>query len=259
MEQEWLWHNSHDSLFRSPFGAVSAGAPVTLRLRLRSGNPPDWIKLRLWHNGHEEHVPMHLWRDEGNAQIFQAEITAPAIPGLLWYHFAVCQRGKTYYYGNPSGQGGAGQILGPNPPSWQITVYRQGAVTPNWFKEAVMYQIFVERFCNGLPDGRIVNLLPGSLIHAYWDDTPFYVRDMRTGHIFAYDFFGGNLQGVLAKLPYLRELGVDVLYFNPIFESPSNHKYDIADYKKIDPMFGDNEFFREFCGKAADAGYQRHP
>ncbi|MDR3590236.1 MAG: bifunctional glycogen debranching protein GlgX/4-alpha-glucanotransferase [Negativicutes bacterium] len=254
MEQEWLWHNSHDSLFRSPFGAVSAGSSVRLRLRVASGNPPDWVSLRFWHSGHEQQVPMYFWQGEGSAQVFQAEFTAPAVPGLLWYHFAVCQRGKIYFYGNPSGQGGSGQIMGPNPPSWQITVYRQGAVTPNWFKEAVMYQIFVDRFFNGLPDGRIVNLLPGSLIHAYWDDTPFYVRDMRTGHIFAYDFFGGNLQGVLAKLPYLRELGVDVLYFNPVFESPSNHKYDIADYKKIDPMFGDNEFFRELCAKGREAG-----
>lgn len=67
-------------------------------------------------------------------------------------------------------------------------------------------------------------------------------------------FFGGNLAGIVEKLQYLQELGVTALYLNPIFESPSNHKYDTADYKKVDEMFGDNAGFAELCGLAKAAG-----
>lgn len=252
--QDWLLHNSHDSFFRSPFGAVACNARFCLRLRICGGNSPDWVSARLWHNDYEEQITMNLWRREENALIYQAEINAPATPGLIWYHFAASQRGKTYYYGNQSMRGGIGQIMSPNPPGWQITVYRQGAVTPRWLKEAVMYQVFVDRFHNGHPDGRIENIPRGALIHAYWDDIPFYIRDMRSGAIFAYDFFGGNLQGVLQKISYLRDLGIGALYLNPVFESPSNHKYDTGDYKKIDPLFGDNELFCNLCAKAREAG-----
>jgi len=67
-------------------------------------------------------------------------------------------------------------------------------------------------------------------------------------------FFGGNLQGVIDKLGYLKELGIAVIYLNPIFEAPSNHKYDTSDYKRIDPMFGSNEKFKELCEKAGRMG-----
>ncbi|HBS60173.1 MAG TPA: hypothetical protein DEA44_13005, partial [Firmicutes bacterium] len=80
------------------------------------------------------------------------------------------------------------------------------------------------------------------------------IRDMRTGKIFAYDFFGGNLRGVLAKLPYLKQLGVGAIYLNPVFESPSNHKYDTGDYKKIDPLFGDYPLFSQLCSRARELG-----
>ena len=127
-------------------------------------------------------------------------------------------------------------------------------MTPSWFKNAVVYQIFVDRFYNGNPENKILNCKQGSLIHAYWEDDPVYVRERETGRILAYDFFGGNLAGVIAKLPYLQELGISALYFNPIFEAGSNHKYDTADYKHIDPMFGDNELFRLLSVKAREQG-----
>lgn len=108
-------------------------------------------------------------------------------------------------------------------------------VTPEWAKGAVMYQIYPDRFCNGDPSNdvrtneyfylkRMVEQVKN------WDTLPA-ATDVN-------HFYGGDLQGVIDKLDYLEDLGVEVLYFNPIFVSPSNHKYDAQDYHHVDPHFG---------------------
>lgn len=256
MYDEWLFHDSHDNYFRSPFGAVSCNTPLTLRLALRAPDRPDGVYLRLWRDGQSaEDVAMTPEREEGGRRFYRCDLAAPAHPGLLWYAFVLRQHGRTHYCGNNAERlGGRGRVYDHDPAAWQITVHRAGAVTPDWLKDAVIYQIFVDRFFNGNPDGAIMSPPRASLIHPYWDAIPFYVRDMRTGAIFAYDFFGGNLAGVLAKLSYLKDLGVTALYFNPVFKSPSNHKYDTGDYKTIDPMFGDNALFARLCAAAGELG-----
>ena len=80
-----------------------------------------------------------------------------------------------------------------------------------------------------------------------------YIKDM-SGNIVRWDFYGGNLLGVKKKLKYIKSLGVSVIYFNPIFDSPSCHKYDTGDYEKIDPMFGDEEIFKDLCREAEKLG-----
>ena len=110
-----------------------------------------------------------------------------------------------------------------------------GFSTPAWEKGAVMYQIFVDRFCNGDPsndveDGEYVYIGEPVCKVKDWNEFPA-AMDIRRFH-------GGDLQGVLDKLDYLEELGVEVIYFNPLFVSPSNHKYDIQDYDYIDPHYG---------------------
>ncbi|SMC95519.1 bifunctional glycogen debranching protein GlgX/4-alpha-glucanotransferase [Sporomusa malonica] len=261
MNQYWILHDSHNNDFRSPFGAVSCNTEVTLRLLIATPQhyrvpPVEAVVLRQWQDGFGETLTdMRLVQDQGGQHLYQAVIATPKEPGVIWYYFIVKQGGQTYYYGNNAEEtGGVGRILDDPPPSYQISTYRQGAVTPSWFKHAIVYQIFVDRFCNGQSDDKILNPRPGSLLHADWQDTPVYTRDMDTGAILAYDFFGGNLAGVIAKLPYLEELGVTAIYLNPVFAAPSNHKYDTADYKTIDPMFGDNELFADLCAKAKERG-----
>lgn len=110
-----------------------------------------------------------------------------------------------------------------------------GFSTPAWAKGAVMYQIFVDRFCNGdssndVEDGEYVYIGEPVCKVKDWNEFPA-AMDIRRFH-------GGDLQGVLDKLDYLEELGVEVIYFNPLFVSPSNHKYDIQDYDYIDPHYG---------------------
>ncbi len=86
-----------------------------------------------------------------------------------------------------------------------------------------------------------------------WNDTPFYCRDEKN-NVTRWPFFGGTLRGIREKLPYLRDLGVGALYLNPIFLASSNHKYDTADYMKIDPGFGDEGEFLSLCLAAREMG-----
>lgn len=110
-----------------------------------------------------------------------------------------------------------------------------GFKTPQWAKGAVMYQIYVDRFCNGDPSNDVETneyCYIGEPVHKVEDWNRYPARmDVR-------EFYGGDLQGVLDKMDYLQDLGVEVIYFNPLFVSPSNHKYDIQDYDYIDPHFG---------------------
>ena len=110
-----------------------------------------------------------------------------------------------------------------------------GFSTPDWAKGAVMYQIFVDRFCNGDKRNDVEN---GEYI--YIGEPVVKVEDWGKypAAMGVREFYGGDLQGVWDKLDYLQDLGVEVIYFNPLFVSPSNHKYDIQDYDYIDPHYG---------------------
>ena len=104
-------------------------------------------------------------------------------------------------------------------------------VVPQWVKDAVFYQIFPERFYNGASDLNPENI-------SLWNSKPE-----------ATSFFGGDLKGIIEKIGYLEDLGINAIYLTPIFESPTNHKYDTVNYFKIDPSFGDLSTLKELVQK----------
>ena len=113
------------------------------------------------------------------------------------------------------------------------------------------YQIFPDRYCRlKVPDP--AGLIGDRWVHKDWNDAPAWMPE--GGEVKNRDFFGGSLAGVAAHLDDLVELGVSTLYFCPIFESASNHRYNTADYRKIDPMLGTEKDFRDFCAKAKEKG-----
>src|SRR5699024_2622270 len=107
--------------------------------------------------------------------------------------------------------------------------------TPAWARGAVMYQIFVDRFCNGDPSNDVKTGEYNYLENQVQGVKDWYAQpeDGDFCH-----FYGGDLQGILQKMDYLQNLGVEVLYLNPIFVSPSSHKYDCQDYDYVDPHYG---------------------
>ena len=130
-----------------------------------------------------------------------------------------------------------------------LTVCSTDYQTPNWFKGGVMYQIFPDRFCKQgtMPD------IKGRIKREDWGGEPTY-RPNQHGKVLNNDFFGGNLKGIQSKLPYLKDLGVTVIYCNPVFEAASNHRYDTSDYMKIDPILGTEKDFAELVDVAKNQG-----
>ncbi|MFZ7102007.1 MAG: glycoside hydrolase family 13 protein [Peptococcaceae bacterium] len=254
MANEWIYFNSHDLAYRKPFGAVTCGEKIDFRLRV-SGDKIEKVLLKIWGTAVEEQeLTLDYAQQDGGAVMYKGELHCPMSPGLIWYYFIVVKDQTTYFFGNnEKNLGGVGKIYDRSPSAYQITVYQENNAAPRWFKEGIVYQIFVDRFYKSCGAGKFLNPKPKSLLHGSWDDTPFYLKD-EEGRIIQWDFFGGNLRGIMEKLPYLQELGINILYLNPIFESSSNHKYDTSDYLKIDAMFGTNEDFAELCRKAGRLG-----
>lgn len=255
MQRGDIIFNSHNSMYRQPFGAIQCQEYVFFRIQVSITFEIQSVDLCLWGKKlAKKAIPMDFLSEEDGFKNYTINFQAPYEPGIVWYYFELMIAGIKYYLGNNEDcLGGTGKVYEKLPLPFQITVYKKGAQTPDWFKDVVVYQIFVDRFYNGCEEGRFLNPKPKSLLHGCWEDTPIYIRN-NDQSIRRWDFFGGNLLGVIKKLPYLKDLGIGAIYFNPIFEASSNHKYDTADYKNIDSSFGDNELFQELCLKAKDLG-----
>ncbi len=241
-----LFHNSQDEQCRFPLGAVTVGTPIRFRLFAKSASLS--VSLRTW-NGHSVFYPMESIGMGG----YEVTVTAPEAPCIWWYDFVVTdQRKQTYYYGNARDQlGGEGAQYPGTPPSFQVTVYDPAFNPPEFLRKGIMYQIFPDRF-HRLQKPRSDR--KDVYLHDNWEDTPRVDPDPRSGDNRALDFFGGSLQGIQAKLEYLKNLGVTVLYLNPIFKARSNHRYDTGDYMTIDPLLGNQEDFRSLCAEAKKMG-----
>ena len=234
-----IYFSSHKTKYKSPFGAGKTG--TVYRFMIYSSEECE-ISLRVFgKEAGDSVIPME--RKEGG--YYTASYTAPAKPGLVFYYFILSfPGGSAYYYGNcEDGLGGEGCIYAEDPVPYQITVYEESGV-PAWYKNAVVYQIFPDRFANesfeeeGYPEE--------------WYELPSYERDEEGAII--WKFYGGTLKGVEEKLPYLKSLGVSCIYFNPIFKARTNHRYDTYDYFVIDERFGTDADFDSFIASAKRFG-----
>ena len=253
MDDIQIFHDSQNSDLRQPFGAVSIGTKVKIRL-WTSKKCLAYINLINFYNNQIEIQMNEIgWSNSINNWIYEIEVDTHNSIGLIYYYFRVNYYGQDIIYGNNiEALGGIGQVYFNEPVSYQITVYSKNNV-PDWYKQGIIYQIFVDRFFNGQEEGKVLKPKKNTFIYGYWDDNPMYIKDM-DGNIVRWDFYGGNLLGVKKKLEYIKSLGVSVIYFNPIFDSPSCHKYDTGDYEKIDPMFGDEEIFKDLCNESEKIG-----
>ncbi len=246
----YIPYNSRKGYHKNPFGAVSAGSSVLFRIVL----PRDfhvsavWLTVSNTASGKSECLSL-VWEClQGDGEEWWSVHFSPAEPGLFMYHFE---------YGTPAGRScicHAGNGLGKiseTGEDWQLTVYCPDFNTPDWLKGGVIYQIFPDRFFSystektGIPDDRI--------LRSDWGGEPMWAPDAK-GNINRYDFFGGDLKGITQKLSYLAALHVTCIYLNPIFEAHSNHRYDTADYMKLDPLLGTEKDFNELCSLALENG-----
>ena len=231
--------DSRDPRCKTPYGAVASGVPVRLTLRPWRGDgwSRAFVKARFeFRNDETVTLPMPWAGLDGDRDLFSCELDTAGYLGLVWYSFRLERLD--------------GKVL--ELPERQLTVYDGSVEVPTWFGEGVTYQIFPDRFRRtAVPDP--TGMVGGRSVHTGWFEEPVWRPDER-GEVRNRDFFGGSLTGVMEKLDYLQSLGVETIYFCPIFEGPENHRYGTGDYEKVDPMLGTNEDFSLLCAAARAKG-----
>jgi len=287
-----LAHDSRSDTYRTPFGAVPAGTKVVLRLRAAAGDLTE-ATVRVWDQVDElqallpmERIATDPTAGEYGYDYWQVTLYTSAKPTILWYRFIVRDGSATAYLEDDppddggavaeASDGGSGRVYETSiDASWQIVVYDPAFTTPDWAKGAVAYQIFPDRFFDGDPSNNPSPLATpgadGASVYRYGDvyGNPVLVKqwgDLPEGYCRAYqgvactetplgrDFYGGDLAGVTAKLDDLAALGVTVIYLNPIFAAPSNHRYDTSSYAFIDPDLGTQQDFDTLVREAKARG-----
>ncbi len=245
--------NSRDPIYRNPVGAVEEGTPVHFKIRVPRDMQCSAARLCMENDTTRRTEILELFwcgMDGEYHEWWECHYT-PRKFGLYFYNFEVkTQRGIFRISRQHAGRGDVDSIGGKGR-SWQLTVYKKGFTTPDWLSGGIMYQIFPDRFFNSkTPKGDIPE---DRHYHADWGDQPEWRPD-ENGEVKNNDYFGGDLKGIEKKLPYLKKLGVTCIYLNPIFEAHSNHRYNTADYSKIDPMLGTEKDFQSLCAKAKKLG-----
>ena len=234
-----LLFDPRDERYKSPYGAVSAGTVVHFALRPERAQAFSRAVLTArFESRANELVRIFLpWSGrDGERDVFAGSLPTGDYVGLIFYSFRL------------EGLDGRTRTLG----EYQLTVYDGCEQVPAWFGEGTCYQIFPDRFRRSrIPDPG--GMVGGRSVHAAWQEEPEYRPDAR-GEVRNRDFFGGDLKGVLEQLPYLQSLGVETLYFNPIFEAAENHRYCTADYEHVDPMLGCDADFSALCRAAHARG-----
>lgn len=212
------------------------GEEVTISIRMLDGAPIKGVILRTKLNGIEHLLPMEKYKIKNNLAYYKTSVKV--YEDVLHYHFYIPTENIVYYYTQKE----ITTYIPDETYDFKILVdYKQ----PSWVKESVFYQIFPDRFCNG---NKELDIKSGEYtfdghetIHVdNWDKAPGPYNEN-----FCLDFYGGDLVGVKNKIPYLKELGVNAIYLNPIFYGATVHKYDCLDYFKVDPHLGGDEALAE--------------
>ena len=234
---------------KQPFGAVLCGETVTFHCRPLKSEGFTHCSLVMHEEFSgilEEYQMSYIGEEEDGRVCFATEVLAPQNPDLVWYYFRFWRDNHTGCVLDKTGYRSDLQL-----DPWQLTVYEKSH-TPDWFGSGVIYQIFPDRFHRlSIPDPK--GMVGGRVVHKDWSEAQVWKPDEK-GIVRNNDFFGGSLAGVTAKLDELAELGVTILYLNPIFEAASNHRYNTADYSVIDPMLGTEEDFKILCAEAKKRG-----
>jgi len=275
-----LRFDSRAASAKAPFGAVTEGATVSFNLAAQPGVGKATLvieKRRL--EGNQEvleyapvaRLPMVA---TPNGWTARHRFDAKAIYG---YYFEVEIGGQTYVYQNnkdtiywtrEKGSMGLGSVAempdGPDTAKrirrYRQTVFAADFKVPEWARDAVYYYVFPERFRNGDknndPKAGVTRYHDQTVeLHRNWNEKPSKPGS-GDGYdaIYNNDFFGGDLAGIIEKLDYIKALGANTIYMTPIFRAASNHKYDTADYRAVDPVFGSNADFERLTAEASKRG-----
>ena len=235
--QDLIYFDSRNPDCKSPFGSVEQDREMTFRIFVKDGVYVQNVELQIFEDGNDVPYvfPMSFSCKRGNESEFFTKISIVKV-GLYWYRFLFRTENGDVYKDNDSKM-------------YQFTVYGKKYVTPDWAKGGIIYHIFVDRFNKG--EDKNAKFEKNGVLKKWGEEVTIVDSD---GVFRANDFYGGNFQGIIDKLDYLKDLGVNIIYLSPIFKSSSNHRYDTGDYEKVDELLGDETKFGELIEKAEQKG-----
>lgn len=243
-----ILYNSKLSQFKTPFGTLRPGETCTMHIQIPCSCQTVHVEVRLLREDGKPYLNVPMAKTAETA-LYETWTAAFALdePDLYFYFFQITTKNESF------------RLLKQGDDTnmeegdwWQVSVIAEEFAVPSALEGAVMYQIFPDRFAkSGQAD--LHDKLQPYWIHSNTHDVPVWQPNER-GEVTNNDFFGGNFAGMCEKLDYLHDLGVEVLYLNPIFMAWSTHRYDTYDYARIDPMLGTEDDFRHFCNEAHERG-----
>lgn len=288
IKRDKLLFDSRSVTYKKPFGAIKEGVQdVTLRIAAEAGDA-QVVRVELSNpEGLASAFDMHKATSFDDKDYWEVTIPGSTFQGIgVWgYKFILIDGTAKVEYGDDGSRGGTGTTADEGVLPYDLTVYEKDFTTPDWMKNAVVYQIFPDRFYDGNKnnnraktedgyrgpvegdgttagvtskggyelqyfDGGVANDPTPDQVDGAWSTVPEnpdrispeqkpYFPDAKSDGVWTNEFYGGDIQGASQKLDYLKSIGVNVIYFNPVAWAGSNHKYDATDYGHLDPMFGE--------------------
>ena len=259
LDEEKIYYDSKDETYKSIYGAVPTDTKVTFSID--TGDDAQQVKLVL--KGKEQQI-LDMEKADGaeSGTVRWTATTSFSQYGEYEYYFVVGGQSSVKIYCDDDGYYGTGvtaDLTQVKP--YEMNVYKEGFETPDWMKDAVIYQIFPDRFFNGDTSNDTAQTesrgaTDYELIEDWytWPENPeqeelnpdAYPENAYKGDgEWSNEIYGGDLEGITERIEYLKALGVNVIYLNPVFHSISSHRYDATDYTEIDPILGDLGDFTE--------------
>ena len=246
--------HSRNPIYRNPTGAVQAHTNIHFKLLVPREFRCSAARLMVGEEFTKQVKTLGLFWCGMNGEDhewWECDFT-PEQSGLYFYRFEIdTWRGTLGITSRFGGESGIDEFGAPEGECWQLTVFESQYQTPDWLSGGIMYQIFPDRFYRS--GTTKYNVPQDRYLHQRWGSQPEW-RPNHQGEITNSDYFGGDLEGIIQKLDYLQSLGITCIYLNPIFEAHSNHRYDTADYTKVDPLLGTKEDFKRLCKEANKRG-----
>lgn len=246
--------HSRNPIYRNPTGAVQAHTNIHFKLLVPREFRCSAARLMVGEEFTKQVKTLGLFWCGMNGEDhewWECDFT-PEQSGLYFYRFEIdTWRGTLGITSRFGGESGIDEFGAPEGECWQLTVFESQYQIPDWLSGGIMYQIFPDRFYRS--GTTKYNVPQDRYLHQRWGSQPEW-RPNHQGEITNPDYFGGDLEGIIQKLDYLQSLGITCIYLNPIFEAHSNHRYDTADYTKVDPLLGTKEDFKRLCKEANKRG-----